>query len=61
MKQARIPNAYNKDELYLNVGDVVKVTKMCMSGRWEGELNGRLGKFPFTHVEFIDDDEAKSW
>ena len=21
---------------------------------WEGELNGKVGHFPFTHVEFID-------
>ena len=27
---------------------------MSISGQWEGELNGKVGHFPFTHVEFID-------
>ena len=36
------------------VGDIVKVTKMSINGQWEGELNGKVGHFPFTHVEFID-------
>ena len=38
----------------LQVGDIVKVTKMSINGQWEGELNGKVGHFPFTHVEFID-------
>ena len=27
---------------------------MSINGQWEGELNGKVGHFPFTHVEFID-------
>lgn len=38
----------------LQVGDIVKVTRMNMSGQWEGEVNGRRGLFPFTHVKIID-------
>jgi proto-oncogene C-crk len=38
----------------VQVGDIVKVTKMSINGLWEGELNGKIGHFPFTHVEFID-------
>ena len=26
-----------------------------MNGNWEGELNGKTGHFPFTHVEFMED------
>jgi hypothetical protein len=27
---------------------------MSPNGQWEGELGGKMGHFPFTHVEFID-------
>ena len=60
VKQARVPNAYDMTALPLNVGDVVKLTKMSMNGFWEGELRGKVGFFPFTHVEFIDEDEVNS-
>ena len=30
---------------------------MSINGQWEGELNGKVGHFPFTHVEFIDRSE----
>lgn len=56
VKQARVPNAYDKTALKLEVGDIVKVTKMNINGQWEGELNGKVGHFPFTHVEFIDSE-----
>lgn len=36
------------------VGDIVKVTRMNISGQWEGEVNGRRGLFPFTHVKILD-------
>ena len=36
------------------VGDIVKVTRMNINGQWEGEVNGRRGLFPFTHVKIID-------
>lgn len=56
VKQARVPNAYDRTALRLEVGDVVTVTKMSINGQWEGELRGKVGHFPFTHVEFIDQD-----
>lgn len=58
VKQTRIPSAYDVTALRLDVGDIVKVTKMPITGQWEGELNGRVGHFPFTHVEFIDNDSG---
>ncbi|XP_050730512.1 adapter molecule Crk-like isoform X2 [Eriocheir sinensis] len=58
VKQARVPNAYDKTALRLEVGDVIKVTKMNINGQWEGELNGKVGHFPFTHVEFIDSENS---
>lgn len=36
------------------MGDIVKVTRMNINGQWEGEVNGRKGLFPFTHVKIID-------
>jgi len=57
VKQSRVPNAYDKTALKLEVGDIIKVTKTNINGQWEGELNGRKGHFPFTHVEFVDDSE----
>ena len=54
VKQVRVPNAYDKTALKLEVGDIIKVTKMNINGQWEGELNGKVGHFPFTHVEFVD-------
>lgn len=58
VKQSRVPNAYDKTALRLEVGDVIKVTKMNINGQWEGELNGKVGHFPFTHVEFIDSENS---
>ena len=55
VKQARVPNAYDKTALKLEVGDIIKVTKTNINGQWEGELHGKVGHFPFTHVEFVDD------
>ncbi|XP_054745431.1 adapter molecule Crk-like isoform X1 [Anastrepha obliqua] len=57
VKQARVPNAYDKTALKLEIDDVIKVTKTNINGQWEGELKGKKGHFPFTHVEFIDDCE----
>ena len=56
VKQARVPNAYDKTALKLEVGDIIKVTKTNINGQWEGELHGKVGHFPFTHVEFLDND-----
>jgi len=54
--QQRIPNAYDKTALRLEVGDEILVTSMNINGQWEGEIAGRNGHFPFTHVKFIDPD-----
>lgn len=56
VKQARVPNAYDKTALKLEVDDIIKVTKTNINGQWEGELKGKKGHFPFTHVEFIDNE-----
>jgi C-crk adapter molecule crk len=56
VKQARVPNAYDKTALKLEKGDQIKVTKTNINGQWEGELKGKVGHFPFTHVEFVDDN-----
>lgn len=58
VKQVRIPNAYDKTALKLEIGDIIKVTKMNINGQWEGELNGKVGHFPFTHVEFVDNNKV---
>ncbi|XP_060082881.1 adapter molecule Crk-like [Ylistrum balloti] len=54
--QPRIPNLYDKTQLKLEKGEIVTVTKMNKNGQWEGEIQGRKGIFPFTHVRFIDQD-----
>lgn len=53
---AKIPSPYDKTALRLVVGDVITVTKMNINGQWEGELNGKIGHFPFTHVTFIEEE-----
>ncbi|ERL85239.1 hypothetical protein D910_02660 [Dendroctonus ponderosae] len=58
VKQVRVPNAYDDTALKLEVGDIIIVTKTNINGQWEGELNGKVGYFPFTHVEFLDDDSG---
>ncbi|XP_039297200.1 adapter molecule Crk isoform X2 [Nilaparvata lugens] len=60
VKQCRVPNAYDETALKLEVGDIIKVTKMNINGQWDGELNGKVGHFPFTHVEFVDNDCASA-
>ncbi|XP_056267366.1 adapter molecule crk-like [Pseudoliparis swirei] len=60
--QKRVPNAYDKTALSLEVGDTVKVTKINVNGQWEGECKGKQGHFPFTHVRLLEqhhpDDES---
>uniref|UniRef100_A0A1A8LB59 Adapter molecule crk n=2 Tax=Nothobranchius pienaari TaxID=704102 RepID=A0A1A8LB59_9TELE len=58
--QKRVPNAYDKTALALEVGDMVKVTKINMSGQWEGECKGKRGHFPFTHVRLLEQLEDES-
>ncbi|KAI4790105.1 adapter molecule crk-like [Gymnodraco acuticeps] len=52
--QKRVPNAYDKTALSLEVGDMVKVTKINVNGQWEGECKGKRGHFPFTHVRLLE-------
>jgi len=54
--QSRIPSPYDKAALRLLVGDIITVTKTNPNGQWEGELNGKVGHFPFTHVAFIEEN-----
>ncbi|XP_041367606.1 adapter molecule Crk-like [Gigantopelta aegis] len=54
---SRTPSAYDKRQLKLQIGDIVTVTHMNVNGQWEGELNGKQGIFPFTHVQFLKQDE----
>lgn len=58
VKQARVPNAYDNTALRLNVGDIVRVTSMSPTGQWQGEANGAVGHFPFTHVQLIDSESG---
>jgi len=58
VNKQRIPNAYDKTALKLEKGDIITVTKTNINGQWEGELNGKTGHFPFTHVDFIDNENA---
>uniref|UniRef100_A0A6G1SNS4 Adapter molecule Crk n=1 Tax=Aceria tosichella TaxID=561515 RepID=A0A6G1SNS4_9ACAR len=53
--QSRIPNAYDKTALTLKEGQILKVTKVDISGCWEGEIEGRVGHFPFNYVRFIEE------
>ncbi|XP_068601983.1 adapter molecule crk [Brachionichthys hirsutus] len=57
--QKRVPNAYDKTALALEVGDMVRVTKINVNGQWEGECNGKRGHFPFTHVKLLDQHNAE--
>uniref|UniRef100_A0A3P9M2B8 Adapter molecule crk n=1 Tax=Oryzias latipes TaxID=8090 RepID=A0A3P9M2B8_ORYLA len=56
--QKRVPNAYDKTALALEVGDMVKVTKINVNGQWEGECKGKQGHFPFTHVRLLEHEES---
>jgi len=55
VKMARVPNAYDKTALKLEPNDRIKVLKMDPSGTWQGELDGKIGNFPFTYVEWEDE------
>ncbi|KAM9801158.1 adapter molecule crk isoform 2-T2 [Neosynchiropus ocellatus] len=57
--QKRVPNAYDKTALALEVGDTVMVTKINVNGQWEGECKGKRGHFPFTHVKLLDQHNAE--
>ncbi|XP_056296739.1 adapter molecule crk [Pseudoliparis swirei] len=57
--QKRVPNAYDKTALALEVGDQVMVTKINVNGQWEGECKGKRGHFPFTHVKLLEQHSAE--
>ena len=40
-------------EMDLQEGDVITVLKEDDSGWWQGEVNGRIGWFPFTYTELV--------
>lgn len=54
----RNPNIYDKTQLKLKKGEIVKVLAINVNGHWEGEVNGRRGIFPFMHVKFLSDEEG---
>lgn len=56
----RIPSAYDRRQLRLEVGQVVTVLEMNLNGQWEGEIDGKRGIFPFTHVRFLTQEELNS-
>ena len=41
---------------FFQVNDIVMVLETTMNGSWRGELKGKVGEFPFTHVQWLDDD-----
>lgn len=49
-------SAYDRTQLKLEKGETIIVTKMNSNGLWEGEVNGKKGMFPFTHVKFLEDN-----
>eukprot|EP00118_Oscarella_pearsei_P025897 m.308991 g.308991 ORF g.308991 m.308991 type:complete len:188 (+) comp45235_c0_seq1:1-564(+) len=50
----RVANAYDQAALSFKTNDIILVIKQNENGLWEGELNGRRGYFPFTHVELLE-------
>lgn len=56
----RRPNVYDTEALRLRKGEMIKVTKLHPSGICEGILNGKKGTFPFTYVEFVNEDDAST-
>ncbi|KAL5011035.1 hypothetical protein ScPMuIL_013340 [Solemya velum] len=62
-KYAKAEFAYdpeNDDELKIEVGDVVEITKQDEEGWWEGNINGRTGVFPSNFVKILDEPEQES-
>lgn len=43
----------NEDELTINKGDIIYVTRTEEGGWWEGTLNGKTGWFPSNYVREI--------
>ncbi|VDK59585.1 unnamed protein product [Anisakis simplex] len=53
----RRPNVYDTEALRLKKGEIIKVIKIHPSGLCEGILNGKKGTFPFTYVEFTNEND----
>nr|CDJ96968.1 SH2 motif and Src homology-3 and Variant SH3 and Pre-SET zinc-binding region and SET domain containing protein [Haemonchus contortus] len=47
----RQPNAYDRTQLKLKKGQLVRITKKLTNGMYEGESDGRVGIVPFTSGE----------
>ncbi|XP_014110797.1 PREDICTED: rho guanine nucleotide exchange factor 6 isoform X2 [Pseudopodoces humilis] len=47
----------NEDELSVNKGDIIYVTRVEEGGWWEGTLNGKTGWFPSNYVREIKSTE----
>ena len=45
---------------FLQVGDIIEVTKMNSNGMWEGSLNGKSGLFPATYIEWVEEAETQA-
>lgn len=50
-------NEFFSCNMFAQVGDIVLVTAMHLTGQWEGQINGLSGFFPFTHVKFLDETQ----
>ncbi|BFZ15793.1 hypothetical protein BsWGS_18832 [Bradybaena similaris] len=54
----KIPSAYDKRMLKLEVGEIITVLKMNPNGQWEGrDMRNKEGIFPFTHIRFLTEEE----
>ncbi|GFO26836.1 adapter molecule crk-like protein [Plakobranchus ocellatus] len=60
VQMQRSPNAYDRSQLALKVGDIITVTKMNLNGQWQGSVNGKFGSFPFTHIRFLTPEELQN-
>ncbi|NXQ06202.1 ARHG6 factor, partial [Vidua macroura] len=49
----------NEDELSVNKGDIIYVTRVEEGGWWEGTLNGKTGWFPSNYVREIKSTALK--
>ncbi|CAF0863777.1 unnamed protein product [Rotaria sordida] len=58
----RIPSLYDKRSLRLQIGDLLIVNRAESNGQCEGILvkSNRQGTFPFTYVEFLDDENEQT-
>ncbi|XP_046859699.1 adapter molecule crk-like [Xenia sp. Carnegie-2017] len=50
----RVCTPYDTNQIAFKKGDLIKVTKQNDNGIWEGELHGKTGEFPMSHVSVLD-------